>query len=36
MIGREFLFDPTARRIVFAATLPVMLVAAGTFGYHSL
>lgn len=36
MIGREFLFDPTARRIVFAATLPVMLVAAGTVGYHSL
>ena len=36
MIGRELLFDPTARRIVFAATLPVMLVVAGTVGYHSL
>lgn len=36
MIGRELFFDPTARRILFAATLPVILVATGTVGYHSL
>lgn len=36
MIGRELFLDPTARRILFAASLPILLVVVGTLGYHSL
>lgn len=36
MIGREIFFDPTARRILFAASLPVILVAVGMVGYHTI
>ncbi len=36
MIGRELFLDPTARRILFAASLPVMLIAVGCVGYRQL
>lgn len=36
MIGRELFFDPTARRILFAASLPVVLISIGCVGYHRI
>ena len=36
MIGRELFLDPTARRILFAASLPVILIGVGCIGYHHI